>query len=304
MALAFSSIGILARKGDIRVQQTLTPLINHLVDSGVNVLIDDALDFSIADTTQCPKAEIGQRCDLVIVVGGDGTLLDACRAIAHHQTPLLGVNLGRLGFLVDVSPDNIRDALDNVLAGRFIQKPRLRIAARIIRADGSSDDHVYHALNECVIRNQEFAQVLDFDTYTKDDFISHHRADGIVVATPTGSTAYALSGGGPVVHPEIPALTLVPICPHTLSDRPLIMDAKQQIEVRISASHNGTALFTADGQVTRPLAPGDRVLMERAEHDLILIHPPDYDYFHILRSKLEWGHSLSNTHPARGRHAD
>lgn len=293
MALAFSRIGILARSGDARVQHTLTPLVDHLIDSGAQVLIDDALDIAIANTSQCPKADLGSRCDLIIVIGGDGTLLDACRTVANHGTPLLGVNLGRLGFLVDVSPDNIRTALDDVLAGHYIQKPRLRLAARIIRADGSDDDEVYHALNECVIRNQEFARILDFDTYTQGHLISHHRADGIVVATPTGSTAYALSGGGPVVHPEIPALSLVPICPHTLSDRPLILDANQSVEVRISAAHHSTALFTTDGQITQPLAPGDRVYIERASHDLILIHPPDYDYFHILRSKLEWGHSLT-----------
>lgn len=131
--------------------------------------------------------------------------------------------------------------------------------------------------------------MLDFDTYMNDEFISHHRADGIVVATPTGSTAYALSGGGPVVHPELAALSLVPICPHTLSDRPLIVDANQCVDVRISPSHNGTALFTSDGQITQPLAPGDRVLIERADYDLMLIHPPGYDYFNILRNKLQWG---------------
>lgn len=304
MARSFSTVGILARNNDPRVQQALAPLLDCLSAHGAHIVIEDGLDTVAPNVTQCPRQDIGRRCDLVVVIGGDGTLLAACRAVAHHGTPLLGVNLGRLGFLVDVSPEDIRAALDNVLSGRFIEKSRLRLAARIIRADGSSDDEVFHALNECVIRNQEFARVIDFDTYSKDDFISHHRADGIVVATPTGSTAYALSGGGPVVHPDIPALSLVPICPHTLSDRPLIVDANQHIEVRISPAHNGTALFTADGQVTRPLAPGDRVHIERAAQDLILIHPPDYDYFHILRTKLEWGHSLSNTHPARGRHAD
>lgn len=302
MALTFSNVGILARNNDPRVKQTLAPLIAHLLASGAHAFVDDTLGVSAPGAARCPKADIGPHCDLVIVVGGDGTLLDACRTVADHGTPLLGVNLGRLGFLVDVSPDNIRAALDNVLAGRFIQEPRLRLAARIIRADGTDDDEIFHALNECVIRNQEFARVIDFDTYTQDDFISHHRADGIAVATPTGSTAYALSGGGPVVHPELPALTLVPICPHTLSDRPLVVDANRHIEVRISTAHEGTALFTADGQVTRPLAPGDRVHIERAERDVILIHPPDYDYFHILRSKLGWGHSRQTL--ARGRHAD
>lgn len=302
MALTFSSIGILARYDDARVKRALVPLIDHVLDSGAQAFVDDALDVAAVGATRCPKADIGPRCDLVVVVGGDGTLLDACRTVANHGTPLLGVNLGRLGFLVDVSPDNVRAALDDVLNGHFHQEPRLRLAARIIRANGIDAGEVFYALNECVIRNQEFARVIDFDTYTQDDFISHHRADGFVVATPTGSTAYALSGGGPVVHPDIPALSLVPICPHTLSDRPLIVDANRHIEVRISAEHDGTALFTADGQVTRPLAPGDRVHIERAQQDVVLIHPPDYDYFHILRTKLGWGHNRQTL--ARGRHAD
>lgn len=297
MSLAFSTIGILARNNDDRVQRQLAPLVAHLLRRGARVHADDRLSTGSADVRHCPKAEIGARCDLVVVVGGDGTLLDACRTVADQQTPLLGVNLGRLGFLVDVSPEAMYDALDHVLAGNFIRKPRLRLTARIRRADGSDDNETFHALNECVIRNQAFARVLDFDTYMRDTFISHHRADGIVVATPTGSTAYALSGGGPVVHPEMNALSMVPICPHTLSDRPLIVDSNQHIEVRISPSHDGTALFTADGQVTRPMDPGDRVTIVRAEHDLILIHPPDYDYFHILRSKLEWGRGL-NTPPS------
>lgn len=297
MPLTFSSIGILARNHDTHVQQTLAPLISHLLKRGAQVLIDQALDMATPGTTQCARADMGPRCDLAIVVGGDGTLLHACRAVANHETPLLGINLGRLGFLVDVSPEGMCEALDNVLAGRFIQQARLRLAARIVRSNGRHDDEVFHALNECVIRNQEFARVLDFDTYMHDSFISHHRADGIVVATPTGSTAYALSGGGPVVHPDMDALALVPICPHTLSDRPLIVDANKRIEVRIGAGHDETALFTADGQITHPLQSGDRVLIERAEHDLVLIHPPDYDYFHILRNKLGWGRGLKASHP-------
>lgn len=296
MPLTFSRIGILARNNDERVQKTLAPLVAHLLHRGAQVCLEHTLRTANPDVSYCNKNDIGARCDLVVVVGGDGTLLDAARAVADHQTPLLGVNLGRLGFLVDVSPDDMRAALDNVLTGHFIKKPRLRLSARIVRADGSSNGEVFNALNECVVRNQEFARVLDFDTYMYGDFISHHRADGFIVATPTGSTAYALSGGGPVVHPDMPALSLVPICPHTLSDRPLIVDANSDIEIRISASHEGTALFTTDGHITRPMAPGDRVLIERARNDLILVHPPDYDYFHILRNKLEWGRGRDAPH--------
>jgi len=295
MPLTFNHIGILARNHDPRVQQTLAPLVEHLLQRGARVLVDDAAALDNNEVEHCPTHKLGSQCDLVVVIGGDGTLLDAARLVAAHQTPLLGVNLGRLGFLVDVLPRDMTAALDQVLAGHFIRKPRIRLTAHVMRANGDDDSAVFHALNECVIRNQEFARILEFDTYMHDNFISHHRADGIVVATPTGSTAYALSGGGPVMHPEMAALAMVPICPHSLADRPLIVDANRRIEVRISDSHDGAALFTTDGRDTRPLAPGDRVFIERAEQDLILIHPPDYDYFHILRNKLAWGRDLSSS---------
>lgn len=297
MSLTFARIGIIARNNDDRVQQTLTPLVAHLLEHGAQVYLDDTLRTASPAVNYCARSELGACCDLVVVIGGDGTLLDASRTVADHQTPLLGVNLGRLGFLVDVSPAHMHAALDDVLNGHFIKEPRLRLRARLIRADGGEDGEPVCALNECVVRNQEFARVLDFDTYMHGNFISHHRADGIIVATPTGSTAYALSGGGPVVHPDMPALSLVPICPHTLSDRPLIVDANSDIEIRISDSHEGTALFTTDGHVTRTMAPGDRIVIERAQQDLILVHPPDYDYFHILRNKLEWGRGRDAPHP-------
>ncbi len=297
MTHAFSDIGIVAKNNDASVQHTLDQLVAYLLDHGVRVHADASGCTANPQVAHCPRETLGERCDLVVVVGGDGTLLDAGRLVAGHGTPLLGVNLGRLGFLVDVLPADMLATLDDVFAGRYIQEPRLLLSAHIVRANGRADGEKFYSLNECVIRNGEFARVLDFETYMNDDFISHHRADGIVVATPTGSTAYALSGGGPVVHPGLAALSLVPICPHTLSDRPLIVDANHRIEVQISPSHDGTALFTSDGQVTQPLAPGDRVLIERAGHDLVLIHPPGYDYFNILRNKLHWGRGQATPVP-------
>ena len=285
----FNTIGIIAKKDDDSVRKTLDALVADLSDRGKTVLVDDSHE-DITDTLDgCPRADLGARCDLVVVIGGDGTLLDAGRSLAASDTPLLGVNLGRLGFMVDVLPDDMKANLDDVFAGRFIAESRLMLAARVERANGQTEARVFEAINECVIRNQAFARVLDFDTYMNGVFISHHRADGMVVATPTGSTAYALSGGGPVLHPGLNALALVPICPHTLSDRPLIVDADHCIEVHVADNLDGSALFTSDGQVTQALAAGDRVRIERAPHDLQLIHPPGYDYFNILRNKLQWG---------------
>lgn len=289
MTQEFQSIGILAKRHDASVHQTLAKLIDHLLTRGKRVVVDEGLAETHPAIENCPRKQLGADCDLVVVVGGDGTLLDAGRVLAVHDTPLLGVNLGRLGFMVDVLPADMTATLDEVFAGRYTAESRLTLGARILHADGRPGSGQISAINECVIRNQAFARVLDFDTYMNGDFISHHRADGMVIATPTGSTAYALSGGGPVLHPDLNALALVPICPHSLTDRPLIVDAAHEIEVRVGASHEGAALFTSDGQVTQPLGPGDRVLIERGPHDLKLIHPPGYDYFNILRNKLQWG---------------
>ncbi|HET7314352.1 NAD(+) kinase [Salinisphaera sp.] len=289
MGTAFSTIGIFAKRDDTGVMRTLYALTADLLDRGKRVLIDDSHHAGEYGVISCPRDELGAASDLVVVVGGDGTLLDAGRAVAAHGVPLLGINLGRLGFMVDVLPDDMKTTLDEVFAGHYIAEARLMITARLKPVGAEVAEDGVLAINECVVRNQAFARVLDFDTYMNGDFISHHRADGMVIATPTGSTAYALSGGGPVLHPGLNALALVPICPHTLSDRPLIVDADHEIEIRIARSLEDGALFTSDGQVSQGLGAGDSLIVARAPHDLHLIHPPGYDYFNILRNKLHWG---------------
>ncbi|MES1945910.1 sugar kinase [Salinisphaera sp. C84B14] len=296
MAQQFETVGILAKKHDEGVRETLKNLIADLHTRGKQVLLDEGHASAHDDVQTCTRADLGERCDLVVVVGGDGTLLDAGRAVAASGTPLLGVNLGRLGFMVDVLPADMSATLDDIFAGDYIAESRLMLRAQIERADGRMQPEQFSAINECVIRNQDFARVLDFDTYMNGAFISHHRADGMVVATPTGSTAYALSGGGPVLHPALNALALVPICPHTLSDRPLIVDADHEIEIRVAETLDGAALFTSDGQVSQPLGAGDCVHIRRGAHDLKLIHPPGYDYFNILRNKLQWGRGQTLAH--------
>ncbi|MGB7755983.1 MAG: NAD(+) kinase [Salinisphaera sp.] len=289
MGTIFPTVGICAKRNDAGVTRTLHALTADLLGRGKHVLIDDSHDAAEYGINACPRAELGAASDLIVVVGGDGTLLDAGRAVAAHGVPLLGINLGRLGFMVDVLPDDMKSTLDEVFAGNYIAEARLMITARLKPAGEDVGADGVLAINECVVRNQAFARVLDFDTYMNGDFISHHRADGMVIATPTGSTAYALSGGGPVLHPGLNALALVPICPHTLSDRPLIVDADHEIEIHIGQTIEGGALYTSDGQVSQGLAGGDSVLVARAPYDLNLIHPPGYDYFNILRNKLHWG---------------
>jgi NAD+ kinase len=283
----FSTIGVIGKRADPGVAPALRALTEDLAARGCRLRLDAASAeyLGLPAAQGLAREQLGADCDLVVVLGGDGTLLDAARAVAPHGVPLLGINRGRLGFMVDVLPDDMRPALDAVFAGRYVREERLMLTATVLA--GRQERDSFHALNDVVVRNRDFARVIEFDTYTDGCFISHHRADGIIIATPTGSTAYALSGGGPVLHPALPAIALVPICPHTLSDRPLVLDAGREIEVVIDAGTQ--ALVTCDGQVPQELNGGDRVRIRRAERSVSLIHPPGYDYFKLLRSKLQWG---------------
>lgn len=282
----FRRIGIVGKRAEPRIKTTLQQLVEYLDARGLEVRLDEASAEQLPASTypRHHRVELPKYVDLVVVVGGDGTLLAAGREAAIHDVPVLGINLGRLGFMVDVWPEDMAETLDKVLDGNYVREDRLMLFSSL--ADGS-DTSV--ALNEAVVRNKDFARVLEFDTYLDGVFISHHRADGIIVSTPTGSTAYALSGGGPVLHPSLDALALVPICPHTLSDRPIVIDASQKVEVVIAEGYTNEALVTCDGQWNQTLSPGERVLIARAAHTLKLIHPPGYDYFGILRNKLRWG---------------
>ncbi|MDN5861869.1 MAG: NAD(+) kinase [Salinisphaera sp.] len=290
MSHSFPVIGIIGKRDHPSVGATVAQLATLLDGHARQVIMDQRTAGLLPQWTgnTADQTELGQRCDLLIVVGGDGALLNAGRMVAPFGTPLLGVNLGRLGFMVDVLPDHMEDTLDQVLAGSYVRDERLMLSAWVQRR-GDAPIGPYPALNEVTVRNAEFARVLEFDTHLEHGFISRHRADGIIIASPTGSTAYALSGGGPVLHPGMDALVIVPICPHTLSDRPLVIDAHHRVGITICDGDHSQALFTADGQDTETLGPGDQVFVERAQTPLTLIHPPGYDYFNILRNKLRWG---------------
>lgn len=292
MRASFQTIGVIGKRDDADVDNTVATLTAYLERCEREIIVDEqsAAQLPAYAGRVCSREALGEHADLIVVVGGDGTLLDAGRVVGAYGTPLLGVNLGRLGFMVDVLPADMCATLDDVFAGNYISEERLLLASHIERANQSvPSPGPFHALNEVVVRNRDFARVLEFDTYMDGAFISHHRADGIIVATPTGSTAYALSGGGPVLHPALAALALVPICPHTLSDRPLVIDAKHRVEIVVDDARSTQALFTADGQTNESLAAGDRVVLQRAQRSLTLIHPRGYDYYNILRNKLHWG---------------
>jgi len=289
----FQTVGVIGKHRSPQIAPALNALCRHLRDLGRTVLADTACDDRIREAVEfVGRREMSQRCDLVVVVGGDGTLLSAARQFAPAGVPLLGVNQGRLGFMVDVRPEEMGENLSAILGGEFLREERLMLNARIQRR-GESD--TFLAVNDVVIRNQAAIRMLEFETWLDGEYISQHRADGFIVSSPTGSTAYALSGGGPVLHPSLEALALVPICPHTLSDRPIVVGAHQTVRIVLRGAENTRAMVTCDGQNSESVQPGDSIEISRAAWRLNLIHPKNYSYFNLLRNKLHWGRGPSAT---------
>ena len=225
--------------------------------------------------------------DLGIVLGGDGTLLAAARILAALDIPLLCVNLGRLGFLADISPAETFDVLPTILRGEFFAEERLLLEVQIHRGGQVLGTGI--ALNEVALHKWDSLKMIEFETRAGGRLLNRQRADGLIVATPTGSTAYALSAGGPILYPDLLALVVVPICQHTMAIRPMVLGAQQAIEIELTNDSWSRARVVCDGQQSLPLEIGDRVLIRARERPLRLIHPAGYDYFELLRTKLHWG---------------
>ncbi len=283
----FKRIGLIGKSGDRNVSATLRKLVEQLEACQVQILLDEGIADMLADSAHpvADRDSLARQCDLAIVVGGDGTLLNAARSLAEPGVAVLGVNLGRLGFLVDVSPEDMGRQLQNILAGDFDEENRTLLHATVTRGDDVIS--ASNALNDVVIHKKDIARMIELDTWINGQFLNTNRSDGLIIATPTGSTAYALSGGGPVLHPALEAITLVPICPHTLSNRPIVLNDDATIVVVI---HPGAlqAQISCDGQVNSTLDPGDRITIRKHEHTLRLLHPPGHDYYEVLRKKLRW----------------
>lgn len=297
MAYIFNTIGLIGKFGDPSVADTLNQITRFLRRCQVRILFDEASAKLIPPNglEVASRRSIGRQCDLAVVVGGDGTLLNAARSLVDFQVPILGVNLGRLGFLADVSPSAIDTCLDEILNGQFREDRRSLLHAQVNR-EGRAATQAY-ALNDVVIHKREVARMIEVDAYVNEQFLNTYRADGLIISTPTGSTAYSLSGGGPIVHPDLDAVVLVPICPHTLTHRPIVLGAEQIIEVEIKAANTTQSQVTCDGQISLGLRPGDRVLIRPKRRKLRLIHPQNHDYYEMLRAKLSWG-----AHPQRHPH--
>lgn len=285
----FRSIALVGNHGDPRVSESILILAAHLHSRKRRVLLgsDTEVDFGSLPIERHPEATLGSAVELIVAVGGDGTMLSAARLAAPYRIPVLGVNRGRLGFLADISPADIRERLDDVLNGRYVTDNRAMLQARLVRA--GQDTASGQALNDVVVQKWQTGRMLDFETWIDGRYVNSHGGDGLVIATATGSTAYALSCGGPILYPELDAMVLAPICPHTLSDRPIVIRSSSTVEVRLVERPDANAQIICDGSSLGELIAGDRLVVTRADSHVTLLHPPDHDYYRILRSKLRWG---------------
>lgn len=286
----FRNIGLIGRLGSERVVDSLKSLTNLLATRNINAILEDEIAQAIEGhgLQVATRKMIGEICDLVIVVGGDGSLLGAARALASHDCMVLGVNRGKLGFLTDIRPEEIEERVGEVLDGEYTVEERFLLDVEVKR-DGEPIARA-QALNDVVVNSGRSARMIDFELYMDGDYVYSLDSDGLIVSTPTGSTAYALSGGGPIMHPGLDAIVVVPMHPHTLSARPIVVDGRTEIKVVIGNCH---PYISCDGQVHLNAAPGDQVNIHKLPFRMKLVHPRDHNFYAACRDKLGWSSRLA-----------
>jgi len=288
MQKLFKTIGIIGKYSDSRIANTILEVLSYLQKNGYKVIVDakSATLLSPKTVAACEIELLGDKCDLIIAIGGDGTFLSAARASVKYNTPLIGINLGRLGFLVDISPEHISLKLNSILAGNYLEEKRYLLHTKIIR-DGETI-HQETAVNEVVVHRWITPSMLEIVTHIDGVFLNSQRSDGLIISTPTGSTAYSLSAGGPILHPSLNALALVPLNAHTLSNRPIVVDDSSEIEISFKQSKQISALVTCDHLEIPKISINDKILIKKLPDPITILHPEDHDFFHILREKLSW----------------
>ena len=291
MSNTFHTIGLIGKPNHEGTNLTLKRLHHWLTMQGFDVLVEERVASDVGSHTHSVDLlEIGEKCDLAIVVGGDGNMLGAARVLARFDIAVIGVNRGNLGFLTDLPPASFEEALSKVLDGEFDTEQRFLLEAEVHRHGELKSSNT--AVNEAVLHPGKIAHMIEFEVYIDDKFMYSQRADGMIVSTPTGSTAYSLSAGGAILTPNLEAMILVPMFPHTLSCRPIVVDACSIIKLVVSP-HNGDNLeVSCDGHVNLSVLPGDEIIVKRSVDTLRLIHPKGHNYFHVLRTKLGWGSKL------------
>ena len=260
----------------------------YLEREGYSVILEKNTANDVADhkARVSSKDKLGELCDLVIVVGGDGSLLAAARALAKFSVPLLGINRGRLGFLTDITPDEIEQKVGEVLSGKYMAESRFLLDMSVTRSGKPIGKG--SALNDVVIHPGEYIRMIEFDLYIDGQFVYTQRSDGLIVSTPTGSTAYALSGGGPIMHPKLDAIVVVPLNPHTLSSRPIVVEGSSEFKLIVGKDNSEHSYVTCDGHEQVITEPGDVIRIHKKPHRLTLIHPIDHNFYETCRSKLNW----------------
>lgn len=287
----FQVIGLLCKKNSETALETLTQIARVLIEHGYQVLADSSgpdAEFP-PQVKRAGLAEIGEQAELAIVIGGDGKMLGAARKLSLHNIAVIGVNRGNLGFLTDLAPDEASEKLLAVLTGNYNIEQRFLLDAKI-ELNGEIL-HRANAMNEVVLHSDQVAHMLEFEVDVDGQFVFSQRSDGLIIATPTGSTAYSLSAGGPILYPGLNAITLVPMFPHTLSSRPIVVGGDSVIQVRV-APDDQPLHISCDGHIKLPVPTGAKISITRQKQALRLIHPTDYNYFHVLRNKLNWGSRL------------
>jgi NAD+ kinase len=283
----FRNIGLVARPESEQALYSLRQLVHFLQRRDCTVILEQEAASALPELglQAGSRSQLGESCDLVIVVGGDGSLLGAARTFARHDVPLLGVNRGRLGFLTDVRPSEIETRVGQVLDGDYHIEKRFLLDMEVRRGRTAAGEG--SALNDVVLLSGESVHMIEFELYIDGDFVYGQRSDGLIIATPTGSTAYALSGGGPIMHPRLDAMVLVPLNPHTLTSRPLVVDGNSEIKIHLN-SPKLRPIVSCDGQEGVHLKQDDLITIRKKPHRLTLIHPPGHDFFEACRSKLGW----------------
>lgn len=291
MSSIFKRIGLVGRYRQNNMAPTLKLLEDWLNKNHYIVHLEEHTAQSLAPPTKgIPIDELCQKADLIIVLGGDGSLLGVSRAAADHQVPVLGINHGRLGFLTDIHPKTCIVEVEKVLKGEYLEEKRFLLEA-LFHLD---TPHLETALNDIVLMPGPLPHMIEFEIYIDDEFVCRQRADGLITATPTGSTAYALSGGGPILSPHLEAIVLVPMFPHTLSSRPIVIHSHQHIQIVLTEYSENNARVSCDGHERIPMPVGASLSIRRKKQELRLIHPQQYRYFETLRNKLGWAHKPVN----------
>ena len=278
-------VGIVSKPGREDIPPLVTKLLAWLDQQGVAAEYDVVTAGHLGREGGFRREELPEGFDLLVVLGGDGTLLSAARAVGERETPILAVNLGGLGFMMTTGPDELLPHLERVLAGDYSVESRSVLKAEIMR--GNESVETYHALNDVVINKAAVARLLELDGFVDGEFVCSYRADGLVLSTPTGSTAYSLSAGGPVILPSVSAISVTPICPHTLTNRPVLVSEASTVEAVLRRGED--AYLTIDGQVGIALEQLDRIRARRADHSVKVIQPQRVRFFEVLRSKMKWG---------------